>query len=106
MRGQNSGSVACSMQWAITLVAMWLPWPSMIRRRRDSVSSDLVSGSKTVVSHSCRWLSEVQPLLLVEDRQLQDLRAGIRTVLVCCTLKMIRGGIATPAALTNSIAVI
>jgi hypothetical protein len=69
-------------------------------------SSGLVRGSKTVVSYSYAWLSDVQPLLLVEKRQSGGVWVGIQHVLVCLALKMMSGGTAAPLALTHSIAVI
>jgi len=95
----------CSMQCAITFAVMWLPCPSIIRNRR-CVGSSLVDNSNTVVNHSYVWLSDVQLLLLVENRQSRGVSAGIHVVFVCFALKITSGGIATPAALTHSIAVI
>lgn len=66
----------------------------------------LVAGSKTVVSRSYAWISDVQPLLLVENRQSRDVWAGIQAVLVCCASKIIKGDMAAPAAVTHSMAVI
>ena len=56
--------------------------------------------------HSNAWLPDVQPLLLVENRQSSGVSGGIQAEFVCFALKMISGGIATPAALIHSIAVI
>lgn len=94
------------MQYAITFAVMWLPWPSMIRSRRYVGSVGFVDCSKTVVSHSYAWLSDVQPLLLIKNLQLCGVSSGIQAVFVCFALKMTSGGIATLAALMHSIAII
>lgn len=65
-----------------------------------------MEGSKTVVSHSKAWLSDVQLLLLVEIRQFAVVSVGIHAVFVCFALEMINGGMALTAALTYSITVI
>jgi hypothetical protein len=78
----------------------------MIRRRRFSWLADLDKGSNTVFSHSYAWLSDVYPLLLIENLQSGGVLVGIQAVLVCFAFKMTSGGIATPAALIHSIAVI
>jgi hypothetical protein len=101
-----SKSIACFMQCAITFAVMWLRWPSITRRRWSDGSAGRVEGSKTVVSHSYVWLSDVQPLLLVEKRQSGGACAGIQPVLVCFALNIRRGGSAEPPALIHFIAVI
>ena len=65
-----------------------------------------VKGSKTGVNHSYTWLLDVQPLLLVENRQFAGVCVGIQPVFVCFALKITSGGKATPAPLTHLIAVI
>jgi hypothetical protein len=104
--GNMSKSIACRMQKAITFAVMWLPWPSMTRSRWWEGSVGRVEGSNTVVSHSKAWLSDVKPLLLVENRQSAGASVGIHAVFVCFALKMNNGGMAVLAALTHSITVI
>jgi hypothetical protein len=52
------------------------------------------------------WPPDVQPLLLVGNRQSSGVYVGIQAMLVCCASKMINGGMAVPGPLTHSIAVI
>lgn len=91
---------------------------------RDNISRYVTSMAVQDEEAMCLWV--LQPRLRLEDgsqplvriavgrsatvtgRELPVARrmAGIQAVLVCCALKMIRGGIAAPAALTHSMAVI
>jgi hypothetical protein len=96
-----SKSIACRMQKVITFAVMWLPWLSMTRSRWWVGSIGWVEGSNTVVSHSKAWLSDVQPLLLVENCQSEGVSFGIHAVFVCFASKMNNGGMAALAALTH-----
>ena len=51
-------------------------------------------------------MSDVQPLLDVENFHFSGVKAGIHAVFVCFALKIRSGGKATPEALIYSIAVI
>ena len=104
--GRIRRSIICCMQHAIIFAVIWLPWPSIMRRRCCVRSTSCIDGTNTVVSYSNAWLSDVQPLLLVENLQSGGVLVGIQAVLVCFALKMTSGGIAMPVALIHSIAVI
>ena len=73
---------------------------------RSVGSAGRITGSKTMVGHSYASLSDVQPLLLAENRHSGKAYVGIQAVLMCFALKMSSGGMALPPALMHSIAVI
>lgn len=53
-----------------------------------------IKGLDTVRSHSYAWLSDVQRLSVVENRQSNSVSASSQAVLVCFTLKTSRAEIA------------
>ena len=101
--GNITRCIDVRIQSVMKLAVTCLLRPSMINNRRSEVPSGRVAGSKMVIIHSYICEAEVQPLLLVEKRQSEGVCAGIQTIFVYFALKMIKGGIASLAALMHSI---